>query len=522
VTKQFLPFQFLSFSGIALHDIRERLGPNEKKLIIALRDRGGRIEEVAAAAGMDQATAMRSSMVLAELGLAVIREKTVHTAELTEEGRGYAEAGLPERRVLRQIAREGEMGLASAAEACGLDEREKQVAAVWLRKRGWAEFLRMGEETRITITEEGRSFLSKELPEEKIMEEMMRGQVQCEEGDERIAVLRELERRGLVELREKTVREIRLTEDGLKLLQEGLELSEEITELTHEILVSGRWREAGLRRYDVSIPGAPCYPAKRHPQQEVIDELREILVGLGFMEIEGRSVESEFWNFDALFQAQDHPAREIHDSLSLSVPRRARLPRALLRRVAMAHERGVDGSTGWGYRFNPEISARAVLCSQTTAATIRYLAQHPDPPAKVFCIHRVYRHEKIDYKHLAEFYQAEGIVMDRGLSFRDMLGYLKLILEALGFERMRFRPGMFPFTEPSVEADVYHPEMKEWIEILGAGMFRPEVTRPLGVRHPVLAWGIGLTRLIAIRLGLDDIRKLFSGDLSWIRGEKGG
>jgi phenylalanyl-tRNA synthetase alpha chain len=157
-----------------------------------------------------------------------------------------------------------------------------------------------------------------------------------------------------------------------------------------------------------------------------------------------------------------------------------------------------------------------VLCSQTTAATVRYLAFHQEPPVKVFCIDRVYRHEKIDYKHLAEFYQCDGIVMDKGLTLRDMLGYLKQIVVKLGLPKIRFRPGMFPFTEPSVEADVYHEGRREWVEILGAGMFRPEVLRPLGIRYPVLAWGIGLTRLIAIRLGLGDIREIFRNDLAWI------
>ncbi|MCK4405391.1 MAG: phenylalanine--tRNA ligase subunit alpha, partial [Hadesarchaea archaeon] len=312
-------------------------------------------------------------------------------------------------------------------------------------------------------------------------------------------------------------RELDLTELGNQALALGVELVEEVSELTHELLVSGRWREVRLRRYDVVAPGAPVHPGKVHPQQQVIDELREILLEMGFVEIRSNFVESEFWNFDALFQAQDHPAREIHDSLSLSKPERTKLPSpALVRRVAAAHERGVAGSTGWGYKFNIEVSRRPVLCSQTTAATVRYLASHPEPPVKVFCINRVYRHEKIDYKHLAEFYQAEGIVMDPKLTLRDMLGYLKQVMVKLGLPKVRFRPGYFPYTEPSVEADVYFPEKGEWLEVLGAGMFRPELLRPLGIRYPVLAWGIGFSRLAMIRLGIEDIRDLFNNDLEWL------
>jgi len=505
-------------------DVRKRLGWHEKKLMLALEESGGRsrVDRLTRLTGMDQATIMRASLVLSETGLVRILERKTYLVRLTEEGDRYAELGLPERRVMKTIAG-GEIELGRAREKSGLQEFEKPVATTWLKKRGWAEFVKKNGTTYVKSTEIGMSSLSAELPEESILKEMRGGPIQCGGEDlEKLEVLRGLTRRGLVELEEKTEREIELTEEGMRILKEGLELVEEVTELTREMLASGRWRDVRLKAYDIKIRGATCYPARRHPQQEVIDELCAILVGLGFKEIRGRSVESEFWNFDVLFQAQDHPAREVHDSLSLSVPRLARLPNALVRKVARAHERGVDGSTGWGYKFDHGISARTVLCSQTTAATIRYLAEHPEPPAKVFCIHRVYRHEKIDYKHLAEFYQAEGIVMDKGLSFRDMLGYLKLILNMLGFEKIRFRPGMFPFTEPSVEADVYHPGIGKWIEILGAGMFRPEVTRPIGIKSPVLAWGIGLTRLIAIRLGLNDIRKLFSGDLKWIRGEEEG
>lgn len=493
----------------------------ERKILLALQELGGRAKttDLAGRAGLDQATVMRAALTMSERGLVEKLEKTSSRAVLLPEGREYARDKLPERRMLVALASCGSASIEEIAARAALDEARTRIALAWLSRRGWAEFLKQGEKTFLVMTGDGGAALSQKTADETLIELLTTGERNVDElpadMKELLSILVE---RGLVEIDEETTRELALTDLGGQILERGIELVEEVSELSHDLIVSGRWREVKLKRYDVMAPGAPVYPGKVHPQQQVIDELREILLEMGFAEIKGGIVESEFWNFDALFQAQDHPAREIHDSLSLSKPEQAKLPSdALVKRVAAAHEHGVAGSTGWGYKFNTEISRRPVLCSQTTAATVRYLASHPDPPAKVFCIDRVYRHEKIDYKHLAEFYQCEGIVMDAGLTLRDMLGYLKQIMVKLEFSKIRFRPGFFPYTEPSAEADVYFPEKREWLEVLGAGMFRPEMLRPLGVRHPVLAWGIGFSRLAMIRLGIDDIRNLYCNDIEWLR-----
>ncbi len=507
-------------SNLNLRAIIDGLSFQEKKVLITLQQLDGKAEARALAkrAGFDQSAVMRAVLTLSEHGLVKSQEKKFSKAILLPEGQEYARDGLPERRMLATLASCGSGSIDEIAAQAGLNEKQMHIALAWLKRKGWAEFRRQDDKTILSITESGKSAATEKSAEELILESLLSGPRDTSKlPPELNEALQILVRRGLVEIDEKTERELELTELGKRVLEHGVEAIEEVSELTHDLLVSGRWREVKFRRYNVTAPGEPVYPGKIHPQQEIIDELREILLEMGFAEIKGRIVESEFYNFDILFQAQDHPAREVHDSLSISRPSRTRLPpRPLLRRVAAAHERGVAGSTGWGYRFDPKISQRSVLCSQTTAATIRYLVSRPRPPVKVFAIDRVYRHEKIDYKHLAEFYQAEGIVMDRGLTLRDMLGYLKLIVNKLGFEKIRFRPSMFPFTEPSVEADVYHQKRGEWVEILGAGIFRPEVVNPLGIDYPVLAWGIGLTRLIAIRLELEDIRRIFCNDLRWI------
>jgi phenylalanyl-tRNA synthetase alpha chain len=508
-----------------IRSILDSLSVNDKKILLAVQKAGGEahISAIENQLSLDHVAVMRSALTLEKIGLIKIAEVKKTLASLTEEGESYAREGLPERRMLHALYSFGQCAIEELSRASHVPREKAQISLGWLRRKGWAEIIKEEEKTKIKITPHGEEALNSKFADELLLEGLSSGpKIEDELPADQRRELQVLERRGLVKLDEKIERKLSLTELGHKAIELGVELVEEVGQLTRELIVSGRWRNVKLKRYDVTAPVAPVFPGKVHPQQEVIDELREILLEMGFLEIKGHLVESEFWNFDALFQAQNHPAREIHDSLSLSKPSATKLPDlGLALMVAAAHERGVAGSRGWRYKFNLEVSRRPVLRSQTTAATIRFLATRPKPPVKVFCIDRVYRHERIDYKHLAEFYQCEGIVMNKGLTLRDMLGYLKQILVRLGFEKIRFRPGYFPFTEPSVEADVYQGGRGEWLEILGAGMFRPEVLRPLGIRYPVLAWGIGLSRLMMLRLKLEDIRDLFKNDLEWLRAGRG-
>ncbi|MFN4133276.1 MAG: phenylalanine--tRNA ligase subunit alpha [Candidatus Hadarchaeales archaeon] len=492
----------------------QEISQREKKILEILARGVGRgsVQAVAAAASLDQSAVMRAVLSLKEKGMVEIAEKLLKKISLTEEGKRYAREGLPEKRMLSALASAGGGTVEDISRLAGLEKEIAGVGVAWLVRKKWAFF----EGGLLKISDAGRAAVAEKSPEEVLLQKLVESPVDhAQLSRDEQQLVDHLVRRGLAETKDLIIREIEMTPAGKEALALGAEVSD-VTELTREMIVSGKWRNLKFRKYVVSAPEPPVFPAKLHPQQRIIRELREILLAMGFVEIRARAVESEFWNFDVLFQAQDHPAREIHDSLSLSKPSHTKLPFPLARRVAAAHERGVAGSKGWGYKFNFGVSRRPVLCSQTTAATARYLAFHPEPPVKVFCIDRVYRHEKIDYKHLAEFYQCEGIVMEKDLTLSDMLGYLKEIAEKLGFKKIRFRPGYFPFTEPSVEADIYYEKRGEWIEVLGAGMFRPEMLEPMGIKYPVLAWGIGLTRLAMLKLGLSDIRDLFNNDLAWI------
>ena len=267
------------------------------------------------------------------------------------------------------------------------------------------------------------------------------------------------------------------------------------------------------RHYDVTLAADKIYPGKKHPYQRLIDFMREIMLEMGFTEIKGPIIQSSFWNFDALFQPQDHPAREMQDTFYLDT--KAEIPDYT--KVKEMHECGGDvGSAGWGGRWSPEVARQEVLRTHTTGVTIKYLSEHPQPPVKAFGIDRVYRREAIDATHTPEFEQLEGIVMDEGVTFRHLLGILKEFYAKMGFEEVRFRPGYFPYTEPSVEPEVFIDGLG-WVELGGAGVFRKEVTAPFGIDHPVLAWGLGVSRVAMLKLGLKDLRLLYQSDIEWLR-----
>ena len=491
------------------------LRPREWDILKAISDLGGGAEaaEVAERVGVRISTLMSDAESLAQRGLLRIKKLAIRRASLTAEGAEHARRGLPERRLVEAVARlGGEAPVEEARAEAGLDKREMAIAMGWARRKGWL------------AVERGRLRLLRKPerePEEQVLKLLARGPLDVGELEKRglNGALRVLVRRGLVEVSEGTKHILELTQAGQEAVLRPRP-EEEVGQLTPELIITGRWRRVRFKRFNVEAPGLPVYPGRLHPVQEIIKEIREIFLEMGFEEIRGPLVETAFWNFDALFTPQDHPAREMHDTFYLLDPAEGELPDGrLVEAVAQTHENGWrTGSTGWGYKWSADEARKLVLRTHTTATTIRYLAEHPEPPVWVFCVDRVYRNERVDYKHLAEFHQIEGIVMDVGVGLRDLMGILREFYHKLGFKKVRFWPSYFPYTEPSLQSTVYSPEHKAWIELCGAGIFRPEVVRPLGVRHPVLAWGGGLERLVMLKLGVDDIRTLYRNELGWLRG----
>ncbi len=331
---------------------------------------------------------------------------------------------------------------------------------------------------------------------------------------------------------ERVTRSFALTDEGRaavdQISQQGT--GEEVSQLTPDLLKEGAWRTKRFRKYTISLRAPRIAAGKRHPYREFLDHVQRMLISMGFKEMRGELVESEFWNMDALFMPQFHPARDIHDVYFVRQPTHAKeIEPVYLERVKQAHENGgATRSTGWGYQFDEERAKRLVLRSQGTAVSAHQLARMGDPSGtrgdtvgKYFSMARCFRYDQVDATHATDFFQVEGIVLGEDINFRSLLGLLNLFArEVAQAKEVKFVPAYFPFTEPSVELHVRHPQLG-WMELGGAGLFRPEVTIPLGVHVPVIAWGLGLDRMAMVALGIHDIRDLFSADLEFIRTMRG-
>jgi len=263
---------------------------------------------------------------------------------------------------------------------------------------------------------------------------------------------------------------------------------------------------------DVEADVPHVHAARIHPLKDTINEIRDTFVHLGFTEITGNLSQSSFWNFDALFTPQDHPARELQDTFYLKDLNAKQLATPTqIKNVSSAHKKG------WRYYWDIQEARKMVLRTHTTCVTIKHLADKKPDEARIFSLGRVFRNEKVSYKHLVEFNQVEGVVVGKHMTLRDLMGIQKEFYRKIGLTKVKFWPTFFPYTEPSLQSMVYNEKLGKWIELFGMGIFRPEVTKPLGITKPVLAWGGGIERIAMLKFGLDDVREFYNNNLSWLR-----
>ena len=501
-------------------EVAEQLHENERRILLVLKENESASTSLLAEVTGLPKDAVEKACAWAETkGVLTFNEETTVKHSLTDEGQRYANGGLPEKNLLRLVA-EG------VNEINGLkdDFPALNIALAWIRRNEWATI----EKGRLNPTQKGEKALDTRSEDEQLLGHIGGAGIDGVKLDDSQANhLHLLIRRNLVEATETVSRWVEITDLGRKVspLVETSQQVRVVTQLTPEMLQSGSWRDARFQRYDVHLPVPSVQPGKRHFISSVIDYIRRFWVELGFKEMTGEYLELSFWNFDALYQPQDHPSRELADTFYMKTPFKGRLPdQEMVKRVKETHENGwTTGSTGWQYKWDPEVAMRNCLRTHTTGLSVAAIAKlrEEELPAKFFSVGRVFRNETIDWNHLAEFYQTDGIVVGEGVTFRDLQGYLKAYLEGMGMERFRFRPGYFPYTEMSMEAEVWIEEKGAWMELFGAGIFRPEVVKPLlGKDVPVLAWGPGFGRLIMLQYGIESIRELYGNDIGLLRQAK--
>lgn len=471
------------------------------------------VNDVASLLKTDQSRVLVAAQEAEALGAMIISEENFDELIPAADSAQLVSDQLAERKALALLQEAGgEMPTGDFAKAAGETKIAVNDVFRWGTARGWIERDKQG----VRITDAGiAAFNGQHDPDEQALLNAAGQPVNLSSLESADQIKKLLGKRNeLAKIKSRVRRLVCLTEKGQELFKAGLSVKKERNLLSPEDLRSGDWREITLRPYDVTLPAEKVQPAKVHPLRKIIEQTRRAYLEMGFTEVVSPMVESSFWNFDALFQPQDHPARDMQDTFYMAEPATTSLPQDsdLVDRVRNAHENGGDtGSEGWGYKWSPEVSQQVVLRTHTTASTIRALTKHPDPPLKTFCVGWVCRNETMSYKHLPVFHQVDGIVIDENASLASLLGTLETFYKKMGFKKVKFKPAFYPYTEPSVDVVVYLESRGKWIEMGGSGIFRPEVTEPLGCKHPVMAWGLGMERLAMIRYGLSDIRELYQG-----------
>jgi phenylalanyl-tRNA synthetase alpha chain len=491
----------------------QSLSPNERKVLPFI---GENFLIVCEKSGLDSVAVLRALEYLENKKILKLKIEKKKIVDVAVNGALYRSKGLPERRLLNLVSEKRIISLVDAQKESGLSQDEFRASLGALKKKALID-LKNGKLLLVASVME----VSKKSLEELFLESLPL-EFDSLNPEQKFALKSLEQRKNLIEYLEEKKIILEVSALGKKLMK--IEIKGDFIEQIDSNLLKkeSNWKGKKFRYYDVaaSVPG--IFGGKRHFVNSAIDYARKVWTEMGFEEMKGNMVQSSFWNFDALFTAQDHPVREMQDTFFLD--REGSLPgKKLVKSVSDCHEKGVDGSKGWKYSWDEEEAKKLVLRTHTTCLSANVLAnlRKEDLPKKYFSIGKVFRNETVDWSHGFEFYQTEGIVVDPNVNFRQLLGYLKEFYLKMGFEKVRFNPAYFPYTEPSVEIHAWNSERKVWVELGGAGVFRPEISIPLlGTKVPVLAWGLGFDRIITDYYGVKDLRELYKNDIRVLRNKK--
>jgi len=459
-----------------LHDI-------EKQIIKLLQSTPNLTEEQLAQEtklSMDQIR--RGVEWLRQKKLADVSETIKISSSLGKNGLDALKNGLPERRLVN-LVKDGPKTFDEIRSS--LQGPDFNAAIANAKKNDWISIEKMETGSKISLKQE-----PVQTPEELMISTIGEKTISSNPLSMFPALKPLMERPDFIIKHEEKTKTVSLSEPGKKIDLEKL--------------------DSGAIDVEAEVPHV--HAARIHPLKDTINEIRETFVHLGFSEILGNLSQSSFWNFDALFTPQDHPARELQDTFYLKDLNAKQLATpAQIKNVSNAHKKG------WRYYWDIQEARKMVLRTHTTCVTIKHLADKKPEEARIFSLGRVFRNEKLSFKHLAEFNQVEGVVVGKHITLRDLMGIQKEFYRKIGLTKVKFWPTFFPYTEPSLQSMVYNEKLGKWIELFGMGIFRPEVTKPLGITKPVLAWGGGIERIAMLKFGLDDVREFYNNNLSWLR-----
>ena len=448
----------------------------EKKIITSLKDNTTQTpDSLESSTNLSPDQIRRGIEWLKLKDLAIVTESKTSTISLGKNGLESFQKGLPERRLL-DLLHDGPRKLS---------DLQKELGPVFgpamglSRKNNWVDT----SADQISLKD-----LPSDLPGEKTLKQIGNNVLSQNEIDKNdLSIL--LKRPDFIVEDIIKTKEITLTDSAKSLI-----LSD----------------SSGAIDVEAKVP--EVFVARTHPLKDTLDEISEIFVTLGFSEIIGNMTQSSFWNFDALFTPQDHPARELQDTFYLDgISTKKIATPEQIRKVSDSHKKN------WRYNWDINEARKMALRTHTTCVTIKHLAENKLDEARVFSLGRVFRNEKVSYKHLVEFNQIEGIVVGKDANLRNLMGIQREFYKRIGITKIKFWPTFFPYTEPSLQTMVYNEKLGKWIELFGMGIFRPEVTKPLGITKPVLAWGGGIERIAMLKYDLDDVREFYNNNLGWLR-----
>lgn len=499
-----------------LKKLAQTLHPLERKVVPFL-SKNSDFKELVKKSGLKDVEVMRALQWLQNKKLITLKQDVRQIVKLDKNGQKYEKKGLPELRFLKSLTKTFQK-VDDLIKKSKIDKSEVNICMGILKKKAAIEIKKEGTLT-IAITDNGEKLLKKSTLEEQLISSLPK-ELSKLSPEEKFAFDNLKSRKNIVKVDLIKTKTVTLTDLGKNLSKFKID-SEVIDQLTPKMLFSNSWKGKSFRRYDVEINVPKISGGRRHFTKVAADYAKKIWLNMGFKEMTGPMLDTSFWIFDSLFTAQDHPVREMQDTFFVKNPAKGKLPdKKLVSRVCKAHEKGAEGSTGWQYSWKDEEAKKNVLRTHTTGLSARTISKLKDEdlPAKFFALGRCFRNETMDWSHLFELNQTEGIVIDPNSNFRHLLGYLKQFFKQMGFPDARFRPAHFPYTEPSVEIDVWHPVHNTWMELGGAGIFRPEVVEPLlGKFVPILAWGPGFDRIILEYFDIKDIRDLYKNDIKQLR-----